>query len=485
MATDRKAPNNGVASQKNQTVLILNENSAPCAAETCNGLFGVLQRSLSIGCVQAETIGCVQAEKENLRSDKIPFIPDLILLRVSAEKAAHNLILSCKRIWSCTAIIALFCLGSNDPLDNFSYLFASVDDFLCCPFRESELTMRVKRLLRSKKGKTASLDLNEEKQKLHAVSVVGESPCFLRVVEKIPLLAGCDATVMISGETGSGKEVMARSIHYQSARTGKPFIPVNCGALPDNLFENELFGHVKGAFTDASTVEKGLIGEAEGGTLFLDEVDALSPSAQVKLLRFLQDGEYRSVGSSRSMIADVRVIAATNTDLMQRVKAKLFREDLYFRLNALSVIIPPLRERTEDIVHLSNHFLTQYARERNTERRDISSYALHKLMAYEWPGNVRELESVILRALVLTTSATLQPEDIDLPQRILAPTQPNSLLRQAKTSVIQNFELNYLTDLLAAHRGNITHAAMAAGKQRSTLQRLLRKYSLNPKSFRA
>ena len=218
--------------------------------------------------------------------------------------------------------------------------------------------------------------------------------------------------------------------------------------------------------------------------MILDEVDTLSPAAQAKLLRFLQNGEYRPLGSSRSVTASVRIIAATNTDLFDRVKAKLFREDLYFRLNALSVIIPPLRERMEDIVHLSNHFLTQYARERNTERRGISSEALRKLMAYEWPGNVRELEGLILRALVLTTSATLQPEDINLPQQSLKPTQENTLLRQAKTNMIHNFELSYLTNLLAAHHGNITHAAMAAGKQRSTLQRLLRKYSLNPKSFR-
>ena len=198
---------------------------------------------------------------------------------------------------------------------------------------------------------------------------------------------------------------------------------MNCAALPDHLFENELFGHVKGAFTDAGTSEKGLIAEAEGGTLILDEVDTLSPAAQAKLLRFLQNGEYRPLGSSRSVTASVRIIAATNTDLFDRVKAKLFREDLYFRLNALSVIIPPLRERMEDIVHLSNHFLTQYARERNTERRGISSDALRKLMAYEWPGNVRELEGVILRALVLTTSATLQPEDINLPQQSSKPTR--------------------------------------------------------------
>ena len=297
-------------------------------------------------------------------------------------------------------------------------------------------------------------------------------------------LAQSDATVLICGETGTGKELFARAIHYHSPRRNKPFIPVNCAALPDHLFENELFGHVKGAFTDATSSEKGLIAEAEGGTLILDEVDTLSPAAQAKLLRFLQSGEYRPLGSSRSVTASVRIIAATNTDLFDRVKAKLFREDLYFRLNALSVIIPPLRERMEDIVHLSNHFLTQYAKERNTERRGISSDALRKLMAYEWPGNVRELEGLILRALVLTTSATLQPEDMNLPQQSPTSTQENTLLRQAKTNMIQNFELSYLTNLLAAHHGNITHAAMAAGKQRSTLQRLLRKYSLNPKSFR-
>jgi DNA-binding NtrC family response regulator len=227
-----------------------------------------------------------------------------------------------------------------------------------------------------------------------------------------------------------------------------------------------------------------LVAEAEGGTLILDEVDALSAVAQSKLLRFLQHGEYRPLGYSRSLTANVRILAATNTDLFDRVKKKFFREDLYFRLNALLVIIPPLRDRIEDIVHLSNHFLTQYAREHNAERRGISSDALRKLMAYGWPGNVRELEGIILRALVLTNSATIQPADIDLTQQFTNAIRENFLLRQAKTNVIHTFELGYLTRLLATHHGNITHAAIAAGKQRSTLQRLLHKYSLNPKSFR-
>ncbi len=288
---------------------------------------------------------------------------------------------------------------------------------------------------------------------LHFGALVGESESFVRAIKNIPPLAQSDATVLICGETGTGKELFARAIHYHSPRRNKPFIPVNCAALPDHLFENELFGHVKGAFTDANSSEKGLIAEAEGGTLILDEVDTLSPAAQAKLLRFLQNGEYRPLGSSRSVTANVRIIAATNADLFDRVKAKLFREDLYYRLNALSLIIPPLRERIEDIVHLSNHFLTQYARERNTERRSISSDALRKLMAYEWPGNVRELEGVILRALILTTSSTLQPEDINLPQQSPMPAQENTLLRQAKTNMIQNFELSYLTNLLASTTG--------------------------------
>jgi DNA-binding NtrC family response regulator len=471
-----KAHDNGVASQKNQSVLILNQNSAPCAADKCDGLLGLLQRSLPVS--------CVQKENGNLLSGELPFIPDLILLRVSVGRAAQKLIASCKRIWSCAAILALFCVGSNDPIDILPSDFDAADDFVSCPFREGELTLRIKRLLQSKSGSKMSSARPWEKINFYAVSMVGESPCFLRVTEQIPLLADSQATVLISGETGSGKEVMARAIHYQSARSGKPFIPVNCGALPDHLFENELFGHAKGAYTDASSPQKGLIAEAEEGTLFLDEVDALSQSGQVKLLRFLENGEYRPLGASRGITANVRIIAATNADLLERVKAKLFREDLYYRLSALSVIIPPLRERMEDIIHLSNHFLTQYAKERNTQRRDISSEALSKLMAHEWPGNVRELEGLILRALVLTTSATLQPEDMNLPQQSPTPTQEDSLLRRAKTNMIQNFEVGYLTNLLAAHHGNITHAAIAAGKQRSTLQRLLRKYSLNPQSFR-
>ena len=313
-------------------------------------------------------------------------------MRPSVGEAAQELIQSCKEKWARASILALLCAKWDRMLEDLASVLTNVDDFLPCPFHESELLLRVRRLLQSKGTTAISSEKPGTNEALHFGALVGESESFVRAIKNILPLAQSDATVLICGETGTGKELFARAIHYHSPRRNKPFIPVNCAALPDHLFENELFGHVKGAFTDASSSEKGLIAEAEGGTLILDEVDTLSPAAQAKLLRFLQNGEYRPLGSSRSVTANVRIIAATNTDLFDRVKAKLFREDLYYRLNALSVIIPPLRERTEDIVHLSNHFLTQYAKERNTERRAISSEALRKLMAYEWPGNVRELE---------------------------------------------------------------------------------------------
>jgi two-component system, NtrC family, response regulator GlrR len=465
-----------VSLYKDQSVLILNQNSAPCAADKCDSLLPLLQKSLPIKCLQEQSA--------DRALDTLSSAPDLILARPSAGEAGQELIESCKGKWAHAPVIALLCSKWERRLEDLPSVLTKVDDFLSCPFHESELLLRVKRLLQSKGTTAVSSGKARTNKPLHFGALVGESESFVRAIKNILPLAQCDATVLICGETGTGKELFARAIHYHSPRRNKPFIPVNCAALPDHLFENELFGHVKGAFTDAGSSEKGLIAEAEGGTLILDEVDTLSPAAQAKLLRFLQDGEYRPLGSSRSVTANVRIIAATNTDLLDRVKAKLFREDLYFRLNALSVIIPPLRERTEDIVHLANHFLTQYAKERNTGRRGISSEALCKLTTYEWPGNVRELEGLILRALVLTNSPILQSEDINLPQQSPRPIQGNTLLRQAKTSVIQNFELSYLSNLLAAHHGNITHAAMAAGKQRSTLQRLLRKYSLNPKSFR-
>ena len=295
-------------------------------------------------------------------------------------------------------------------------------------------------------------------------ALVGNSLSFLQAIGDIPLLAKSDATVLIEGETGTGKELVARAIHYRSAREGKPFIPVNCGALPDHLFENELFGHIKGAFTDASSAEKGLVGEAEGGTILLDEIDMLSASAQVKLLRFLHDKEYRPLGSSRNLIAEVRIVAATNVNLLDQVQAKKFREDLYYRLSALAICLPPLRDRIEDIPLLAAYFLARYASQYGRGSLHLSPGVGEKLLAYPWPGNVRELEGVIQRAVILTSGTVLQPDDVDLPGSFKSEVSEGGLFRDAKSQAIEQFERAYLINLLASHQGNITGAARRAGK---------------------
>ena len=283
---------------------------------------------------------------------------------------------------------------------------------------------------------------------------MGQAECFVRQVNKIPLFASADAPVLIAGETGTGKELFARAIHYHSARNGKPFVPVNCAALPDQLFENEMFGHVRGAFTSAFAHQQGLVAEADGGTLFLDEIDTLSPAAQTKLLRFSQDRQYRPLGSAKSVVADVRIIAATNTDLKRHVEERRFREDLYYRLNILSLSIPPLRERLVDVPALVAHFVRQAASEAGRGPMSVSPSALQRLVRYAWPGNVRELEGIIQRAVVLSPSRVLEAEHLDLP---LPPgrhaTHGAASLREAKACAVSDFERSYLMELLAASQG--------------------------------
>lgn len=327
-------------------------------------------------------------------------------------------------------------------------------------------------------------------------ALIGRSKNFLDEVRKIPRLAGCHATVLIAGETGTGKDLYARAIHYQSLRKGRPFVPVNCAALPDHLVESELFGHIRGAFTDAAFDRKGLLEEAEGGTLFLDEINSLSLPAQGKLLRFLQDREYRPLGSNKQRTGDVRILAATNRDLRSLVQELRFREDLYHRLNILSVYLPPLRERSEDILLLAHHFLTVFGDEHSRPGLGLAVAARQKLLAYHWPGNVRELQSVIQRSVLLSTSVELELEDIDLPtdNQNASPDQPANCrailasgdgLRfgDAKLKAMQEFERGYLANLLAQYAGNLTQAAKAAGTGRRSLQRLLQRHHLDRRAF--
>jgi DNA-binding NtrC family response regulator len=354
-------------------------------------------------------------------------------------------------------------------------------DFVTCPFKAIDIVPRVLRLL-EQSHKEAS-PVRALKERLGLRRLIGESSAFLAEVKKFPVVARSDASVLILGETGTGKELCARAIHYLSPRASKPFVPVNCGAIPIDLMENELFGHEREAFTGAATSRLGLIHEADGGTLFMDEIDCLPLLAQVKLLRFLQDKEYRPLGSMKMRQTDVRVMAATNVDLEDAVSKGRMRQDLYYRLNVIPLVLPPLRERREDIPLLVRHFLAKYADEFDKQIPDLSQDALQMLLVYEWPGNIRELEHVIERAVVLCEQGVIGTEDICLPR---AQTRAAAAsFREMKAGMIAQFEKTYINGLLRAHDGNVSRAARAAQKDPRALRQLMRKHSIDGRSFRS
>ncbi|MGH7596384.1 MAG: sigma-54 interaction domain-containing protein [bacterium] len=323
--------------------------------------------------------------------------------------------------------------------------------------------------------------------------LVGDAPTFLNSIRHLPDMAKSEASVLITGETGTGKELVARAIHYLSSRVGSPFISVHCGSLPDTLLESELFGHERGAFTDAHTQRHGLITQAEKGTLFLDEVETMTLKAQVALLRVLQDKKFRPLGSSREQQADIRVVAATNAPLEQLVQAGTFRADLYYRLCVFSVHLPPLRERKEDMIALACHFLKQHASREAGPELQLSPDAHEALLAYDWPGNVRELESAIIRGIHLSRSNLIEVKDLGIPAATESqPDLPVTIVsteacsfKVMKQKMIETFEREYLNRLMRQHQGNISQAALAAGKERRELGKLLTKYQIDPKQFRS
>ena len=315
--------------------------------------------------------------------------------------------------------------------------------------------------------------------------LIGRAPAFRDVVSKLPTLAKAEGSVLISGETGTGKELVARAVHELSPRARYPFIPVNCGALVDTLLESELFGHERGAFTDAHARRQGLISQAARGTLFLDELDTLTPRAQVGLLRFLQDRTFRALGSAVEQQADVRFVAATNTRLDGLVKSGAFRADLYYRVSVLCVTLPPLRERREDILPLAEHFVAKHG----GVPVSLSAAAVEALLAWDWPGNVRELESAVTRALAVAGSGQIEPADLDLPATrgetgaMPLLTDASSSYKIQKRRVIDCFERQYLMKLMTDHQGNVTQAAQAAGKERRDLGKLLKRHGLDARLF--
>lgn len=459
-----------------RNALVINGNGITPCSRQCASLLTLLRRANVFDRVQETSIESPQKD--------VNFVPDLIFPRLSLRGWTRYGMSFWKRTWASAKTFALLCDQEVRQRGIIPSDLMDFDDFLVCPYDETEFLLRIKRLLKSKKQPIDTIPTENNGHSRELDLLVGQSPAFLQVIRKVGLLAQSKAPVMISGETGSGKELLARAIHYQSSRKSKPFIPVNCGALPDDLFENELFGHAKGAYTSASSDEKGLIAEADAGTLLLDEVDALSPAAQIKLLRFLQSGEYRPLGSSRAAVADVRIIAATNTDLNRCVELKHFREDLRYRLNVLSLSVPALRDRGNDILELAEHFLSIFAREHERLTPTLSESARQRLLNYSWPGNVRELEGVIQRAIVLSDTSVLTAEDLELPETNDGTQRQLEQFQVGKSLAIGQFEREFVARMLAIHNGNISRAAKAAGKDRRSFQRLVSKHGLDRNAFK-
>ncbi|HET7825160.1 MAG TPA: sigma-54 dependent transcriptional regulator [Anaeromyxobacter sp.] len=327
-------------------------------------------------------------------------------------------------------------------------------------------------------------------------NLVGRSPAMRAVYRLLEKAAQTDATVLVLGETGTGKELAARAIHYHSARRERRFVPVNCGALPAELVESELFGHAKGAFTGAAAAKRGLFEEASGGTIFLDEIGELPPAVQVKLNRVLQDREIRRVGETSPVQVDVRVVAATHRDPREEVKAGRFREDLFYRLNVFQIVLPPLRERSEDVPLLAAHFLEKHARALRRTLRGFAPGALRRLASHGWPGNVRELENTVERAVAVAGGDEIQVEDLppeialggaagDAPgpaagMRALAALPYKEAVAEARDRASRE----YLAAIMEEFGGNVTRAAEHAGMERESLHRLLRRYGLRSDDFK-
>jgi DNA-binding NtrC family response regulator len=356
-------------------------------------------------------------------------------------------------------------------------------DYITKPFQYDELLLLINRAMER-------VSLLDEKRYLQSElqghsgfnELIGGSPSMLKVYEMIRNVAATSVSVLISGESGTGKELVARAIHFEGKRREKRFIAVNCGGLPETILESEFFGYVKGAFTGALRDKRGLLEEADGGTLFLDEVGDLSPPTQVKLLRVLQEGEFRSIGDHKDKKVDLRVISATNKDLDTEVAKGNFREDLYYRLKVVTINMPPLRDRKDDIPLLAAHFVKRYSKKYEKEISGISPSAMQLMISSHWKGNVRELENAIARAVAVSGDAVI--DEADLFSEETAGGEYTVGFKEARSQALINFYRTYLTSALTRNKGNVSKTAEECSMLRQSLQQIMKRCNISPEDFR-
>jgi len=363
--------------------------------------------------------------------------------------------------------------------------------YLTKPLQYEDLSVQVKNAIERRRLSREIDNLRHEVEERYQFgNILGRNPQVQEIFQLIRTVAETDATVLIQGESGTGKELIARAIHYNSRRKDRPFVVVSCSALPETLLESELFGHEKGAFTGAIRQRIGRFEMADGGTVFLDEIGEMSMPVQMKLLRVLQEREVERVGGDQAVKVDVRVIAATHKDLHRAMQERLFREDLFYRLNVVPIKLPPLRERLDDVPLLAAHFLRKYCEKNQKLITSISPEALSSLIRYSYPGNVRELENIIERSVIMEKSDSLSRIDLkrtgtaakyDLPQHSGSDIQP---FRKTKTEVVERFETDYFTQLLKLYNGNMSKAAQHAGINIKNFHEKMARYGLKKESFK-
>jgi two-component system response regulator HydG len=442
------------ASPKKERILVVDDSDTTLE---------VLQRNLAAAQYQVFTARGVPEAIEILQSTQI----DLVITDLKMPKVSGlDLVRHVRENFKDTEVMMI--TGYPSIEGAVTAVKTGAEEFIAKPFTDEELLSAVRRALDKLKVRRSGHVALDQVTPIHK-GFIADSSIMHKVFSAIAKASGTSATVLISGESGTGKELAARAIHYGSSRSSAPFVPVNCGGIPEALLESELFGHVKGAFTGAIDSRAGLFHAADAGTIFLDEVSDMSAAMQVKLLRVLQEKEICMVGSSRTRKVDVRILAATNKHLQGLVKKELFREDLFYRLNVITIFMPPLRERGDDVLLLARHFLAKFSTGLGKSSLSFSDKALRCLRDYNWPGNVRELENVIQRLVVMADGNLIDVPDLPSLMRFSA------LRRTGFDRTLAEVEAEYISNVLASVEGNKTRAAEILGVDRKTLRQKLKK----------
>ncbi|MBI5307241.1 MAG: sigma-54-dependent Fis family transcriptional regulator [Planctomycetes bacterium] len=443
----------------------------------------VLSNTLSERGFTVKTAASGEEALEELKRQEFPII--IVDMKLPGDIDGLEVLQRAKKMYN-TSVLIMTAYGKIETA--VEAMRQGAFNYITKPFNIDEIFLNIDRMIIQQKIIDENKYLHTELEKVYGLKkIIGNSRAMLKVLDMVSRVAFSSATVLITGESGTGKELVARAIHFSGNRKDEKFVAINCATLSENLLESELFGHVKGAFTGAVKDKKGLFEDADGGALFMDEIGDIPKSVQAKMLRVLQEGEFMSLGDTVTKKVDVRIIAATNQDLLQRVQEKEFREDLYYRLNVINITMPPLRERKEDIPLLVKHFIEKYNKKENKQIKGVSPEIEKEFYHYNWPGNVRELENVIERAITLTNEDIISV-DVILPlvkKEGDTGTTETELFAQpykeARRKSLDAFNIKYITNVLNKTSGNVTNAAKEIAIERQYLQRMLKRYNIKAK----